>query len=125
MDGARAASGVRLADRRLQRPEPARARLGGRLAAAALDQRGQPSLGEVVGDDHPLDLAGTLPDPLDPEFAGEPFGDVLAHVATATEDLDGSVGDASCHLRAVELGHRATRVRDLAVDALVHGPSDV
>jgi hypothetical protein len=76
-------------------------------------------LGHLAGDDHALDFAGALPDPLDAELAEEALGHVLAHVAAAAEHLDGAVGDPARHLRGVELGHRALRVRHLHVGATV------
>ena len=71
-------------------------------------------LGELVGDDQPLDLAGALPDPLDPQLAEEPLGDVLAHVAAAAEDLERPVRDPVGHLGGVQLDHRAAGVQHLA-----------
>ena len=65
--------------------------------------------------DDPLNLAGALPDSLDPKLAEHPLGDVLAHVAAAAEDLHGAVGDPARHLRAVQLGHRRLAVQGLAV----------
>src|SRR4249919_961651 len=77
------------------------------------------ALGELVRHDVALDLGGALPDPVDAHLAPEPFGDVLAHVAAAAEDLHSAVGDPTGHLARVELGHRALRVLDLEVDAPV------
>src|SRR5439155_12856932 len=84
---------------------------------AGLGEGGWGAFGHLAGDDHALDLAGALPDPLDAKLAEKALGDVLAHVAAAAEHLDGAVGDAARHLRAVELGHRALRVRHLHVRA--------
>src|SRR5262249_9117217 len=93
-----------------RRTSPVRTRLG-QGPRAALDH--------LAGDDRALDLAGALPDPLDPELAVEALGHVLAHVAAAAEDLHRAVGDPPGHLRAVELGHRALGVSDLDVAAPV------
>src|ERR1700759_4957330 len=87
--------------------------------SVGLGKGGGGALGHLAGDDHALDLAGALPDPLDAELAEEALGDVLAHVAAAAEHLDGAVGDPARHLRAVELGHRALRVRHLDIGATV------
>src|SRR5438067_13552635 len=54
-----------------------------RTAMALPDQRVRTALGQLVGDDDPLDLGGPLPDPVDAELAEEPLGDVLAHVPAA------------------------------------------
>src|SRR5262249_33664973 len=96
---------------RRYRGEPARSGHLGQGPRAALDH--------LAGDDRALDLAGALPDPLDPELAVEPLGPVLAHVAAAAEDLHRAIGDPPGHLRAVQLGHRALGVSDLDVAAPV------
>lgn len=62
------------------------------------DQTCNAGLGHPAGHDRPLDLAGAFPDPLHAQLAEEPLGDVLAHVATATEHLHGAVGYAVGHL---------------------------
>src|SRR5215475_7993075 len=85
--------------------------------SALFDQRALAALVEAMGDDQALDLARPFPDALDAQLAEEALGDVLAHVATAAEDLHRAVGDAARHLRGVELGHGALRVARLAVDA--------
>src|SRR5262249_52629229 len=85
----------------------------------ALSQDSGAALDHLAGDDRALDLAGALPDPLDPQLAVEALGHVLAHVAAPAEDLHRAVGDPPGHLRAVELGHRALGVRDLDVAAPV------
>src|SRR2546421_1363105 len=84
-----------------------------------LGQGGGAAFGHLAGYYHALDLAGALPDALDPQLAEEPLGHVLAHVAAAAEHLDGAVGDPAGHLRGVELGHRALGVRHLHVRAAV------
>src|SRR5689334_18658592 len=76
-------------------------------------QRRQTPLAELVRDDHPLHLAGALPDPLHPQLAVEPLGDVLAHVAAAAKDLHGTIGHPVGHLRGVQLDHRAATVQQL------------
>src|ERR1017187_10566596 len=83
----------------------------GQSAGAALDH--------LTGDDGALDLAGALPDPFYPQFAVEAFGHVFPHVPAAAEDLHGAVGDPPGHLGAVELRHRALRVRDLDIATAV------
>src|SRR5580692_12150902 len=92
------------------------------LRAQGSGEGGGGALDHLAGDDHALDLAGALPDALDAELAVEAFGDVLAHVAAAAEDLDRAVRDAARHLRAVQLGHRALGVRHLGIDAAVDAP---
>src|ERR1700730_19305737 len=77
------------------------------------------ALDHLIGDDRPLDFAGAFPDALDAQFAVEALGHVFPHVPAAAEDLHGAVGDPPGHLRAVELRHRALRVRDLDVRAAV------
>ena len=69
----------------------------------------------------PLHLAGAVPDPLDPGVAPEPLDRQVAHQAHAAVDLDGSVGDASEHLRRVELGHRGVGVGHPALGQLPRG----
>src|SRR5262245_15950371 len=63
-----------------------------------------------AGDDVPLDLAGAIPDPLDPRVAPEPLDTEVAHEAHAAEDLHRLVGDPAEHLGGVELGHRGVGV---------------
>ena len=77
-------------------------------------------LRQAVGDDHPLDFAGSFPDAVDPEFPVESLGHVLAHVAAPTEDLYGAVGRPVSELRAEELGHGALAVENLDVVLPVH-----
>src|ERR1700746_327201 len=87
--------------------------------SAGVCEGGGGAFGHLAGDDHALDFAGALPDPLDAELAEEALGHVLAHVAASAENLDGAVGDPARHLRGVELGHRALRMRHLHVGATV------
>src|SRR5215468_5103229 len=103
-------------------PPDASARTGGRPAAGS----GPPPAGTSgpplaaisgallaehrAGDDVPLDLAGAVPDPLDPRVAPEPLDTEVAHQAHAAEDLHCLVGDAAEHLGGVELGHRGVGV---------------
>src|SRR5689334_20709132 len=61
-------------------------------------------------DDVPLDLAGAVPDPLDPRVAPEPLDRELAHQAHAAVNLHRLVGDPAERLRGVELGHRGVGV---------------
>src|SRR5829696_3866026 len=82
-------------------------------------QPGDTTLGQLVGDDRPLDLRGALPDPVHPQLPVEALGDVLAHVAAAPEDLHRPVGDPPGHLGGVQLGHRALGVLDLDVEVVV------
>ena len=49
---------------------------------------------EAAGDDQALDLAGALPDPVDPKLAEESLSDVGAQVAASAEGLDAAVGAA-------------------------------
>src|SRR5256884_529084 len=80
---------------------------------------GTPLAEHRAGDDVPLDLAGPVPDPLDPRVAPEPLDREVAHQAHAAEDLHRLVGDPAEHLRGVELGHRGVGV---AHPALVKPP---
>src|SRR5579863_7906510 len=86
------------------------------FSKASLDQLSLTALVEAVGDDQALDLAGSLPDAIDPKLAKEALGDVLAHIAPAAEDLHRSVGDSIGHFGGRELGDRALGVADLPVD---------
>ena len=70
-----------------------------------------------MSDDQPLDLAGAFPDPVDAQLAEEALGDVLAHIATAAENLHCAVGDPARHLGGIELRHGALGMARLAVDA--------
>src|SRR5215510_14606926 len=80
---------------------------------------GTPLAEHRARDDVPLDLAGPVPDPLDPRVAPEPLDREVAHQAHAAEDLHRLVGDPAEHLRGVELGHRGVGV---AHPALVEPP---
>src|ERR1700709_1189048 len=55
------------------------------------DERTEPALGHLVGDDDPLDLRSPLPDPVDADVAVEPLDRVLPHVAATAEDLQRTV----------------------------------
>src|ERR1700674_4993748 len=74
---------------------------------------------QLARDDVPLDLAGAVPNSLDPGVAPQPLKGQLVHQAHAPEDLNRPIGDAGEHLGRVELG-----LGDLAVGvhALVHAP---
>src|SRR5450631_2470979 len=78
-----------------------------------------PAGGSGEGSGAALDFAGTFPDAFDAQFAVEALGHVFPHVPAAAEDLHGAVGDPPGHLGAVELRHRALRVRDLDIAAAV------
>src|SRR6266536_1679190 len=85
-------------------PAPAAGQPGARgrpAPALALDQRRHAPLGQLIGNDRALDLAGALPDPLHPQLAEEPLGDVLPHVAAAAEHLHSPVSDPAGHLGRV------------------------
>src|ERR1700744_6731883 len=73
--------------------------MDGGLLDAVADQMLQAALGHLVGDDHPLDLRGPLPDAVHPDVAVQPLDRVLAHVAAAAEDLPRAVDDAARRLR--------------------------
>src|SRR5580700_9016926 len=103
------------------RPTSRRVTSSARPPLQSSGEGGGGALDHLAGDDHALDLAGALPDAFDAQLAVEAFGDVLAHVAAAAEDLDGAVGDAAGHLRAVQLGHRALGVRHLVCLAACGG----
>src|SRR6476661_4720062 len=99
-----------------------------RVSPAASARTGSPPGPAISGaplaqhrtrDDVPLDLAGPVPDPLDPRVAPEPLDRELAHEAHPAEDLHRLVGDPAERLRGVELGHRGVGV---AHPALVQPP---
>src|SRR6266487_5426778 len=96
-------------------PPDASARTGSPLPAIS----GTPLAEHRARDDVPLDLAGPVPDPLDPRVAPEPLDRELAHQAHAAENLHRLVGDPAERLRGVELGHRRIGV---AHPALVQPP---
>src|SRR6266498_1957305 len=96
-------------------PPDASARTGSPLPAIS----GTPLAEHRARDDVPLDLAGPVPDPLDPRVAPEPLDREVAHEAHAAEDLNRLVGDPAERLRGVELGHRGIGV---AHPALVEPP---
>src|SRR3954447_27076090 len=77
---------------------------------------------DVAADDVALDLAGAVPDPLDPGVAPEALDPGLLHQPHAAEDLDRLVGDARQHL-----GREQLRLRDhpVRVPALVQQPGAV
>src|SRR5258707_8762316 len=74
---------------------------------------------EVARDDVALDLAGAVPDALDPCIAPQALERQIVHQPHAAEDLQRLVGDARQHLRGVELGLRALPV---GVETLVETP---
>src|SRR6201999_4501423 len=76
-----------------------------RLLNAIGDEMLQAALGDLVGDDHPLNLRGALPDAVHPGVAVDPLDRVLPHVAAAAEDLQRTVDDAARRLRRGELDH--------------------
>ena len=69
-----------------------------------------------------LDLAGAVPDPLDPGVAPPAFGRKGRHQAHAAEDLYGRVRHPAQHLRGIQLGHRRVGVGHRALIALGRGP---
>src|SRR5579872_3170281 len=90
------------------------------FSKASLDQLSLAAFVEPVGDDQALDLAGSLPNAIDPQLAEKPLGNVLAHIAPAAEDLHRPVGDPIGHLGGRELGDRALGVAHLPIDAGIH-----
>ena len=62
-----------------------------RLAAGSAEHRVDAAAFEAARDDQSLDLAGALPDAVDPQLTPEALRDVGAHVAAAAEDLNGTV----------------------------------
>src|SRR2546429_2123559 len=99
-------------------PGPPPAAFPGTLSPAI---SGTPLAEHRAGDDVPLDLAGPVPDPLDPRVAPEPLDREVAHQAHAAEDLHRLVGDPAEHLRGVELGHRGVGVAHPALVELPGG----
>src|SRR5205823_12156118 len=55
-------------------------------------QGSRAALGQLVGDDHALDLRGPFPNPVHSKLPIEAFGHVLPHVPSPSEDLHGPVG---------------------------------
>jgi hypothetical protein len=82
-----------------------------------MDRRLDPAALERAGDDEPLDLRGSLPDPVDAQLAVEPLGDVGAQIAATTERLDGAVRAAPGGLGDEQLGHRGLGMDELRVGA--------
>src|SRR5215470_5079030 len=95
-------------------PPDASVRTGGRPAPGSAPPpgaiSGAPLAEHRARDDVPLNLAGPVPDPLDPGVAPEPLDREVAHEAHAAEDLHRLVGDPAEHLRGVQLGHRGVGV---------------
>src|SRR5262245_20031024 len=78
----------------------------------SLDQLGLAALVESVGNDQALDFARSLPDAVDAKLAVKSFGDILAHITPAAEDLHRPVSDPIGHLGSREFGDRALGVAD-------------
>src|SRR5258705_139239 len=68
---------------------------------------------ERPGDDQPLDLGGSLPDPVDAQLAEEPLRRVLAHLAAAGSRLAKPIGAAKPRLGREEIPDRRLRVDEL------------
>ena len=83
----------------------------GRDLGLLAEQRRRAASHQLTAHNDPLNLACALPDPFDAKFTVHPLGDVLAHVAAATEDLHRAVDDSPRHLRAVQLRHGGLPVR--------------
>ena len=96
-----------------------RARRAGRSFPAEI--RCGAALEQTARDDHALDLARALPDPVDPQLAEMARCRTVEAVAPAAEHLHGAVGDPARGLRGIELGHRNLAVDDLAIGELVEG----
>src|SRR6202049_4977639 len=61
----------------------------GRAAATRnVEQRCQATLGDLSGDDDPLDFRRAFPDAVHADVAIQPLNGIVSHVASATEDLD-------------------------------------
>src|SRR5262245_16167472 len=75
-----------------------------RIAMCALIG-GQPSGGDLLGDDLPHDLGGAAADREEPHVAKEALDGVLAHVAVAAVELHAVIGDSLRHLGGEELHH--------------------
>ncbi len=56
------------------------------------------ALVQLVADDEPLDFAGAFPDAVDAQFAVQPLNGDVAHVPTATVDLNCVVDDSTSSL---------------------------
>src|SRR6516162_402536 len=63
-------------------------------------------LGDFVGDDEALDVAGALVDLADPHIAVDALDRETGDIAVAAMDLDRVGGDPLGHLGGEELGHR-------------------
>src|SRR5579859_477295 len=61
---------------------------------------------QLARDDVALDLAGAVPDPLDPRIAPQALQRQLVHEPHAAIDLQRGVGHPRQHLRGIELGLR-------------------
>src|SRR5690349_11180895 len=103
----------------ITRVSPSASARTGAWPAAVPAISGAPLAEHRARDDVPLDLAGAVPDPLDPRVAPEPLDRELAHQAHAAVNLHRLVGDPAERLRGVELGHRGVGV---AHPALVQPP---
>src|SRR6476469_3120612 len=90
-------------------------------SAGHVEQRLDAAALEPAGHDQPLDLAGALPDAVDPQLAQEPLGCVRPHVAAAAERLHRPVGAAVCRLAGEQLGRAGPVVHQLAVGGWVVG----
>lgn len=62
-------------------------------------------VGDVGGDDHPLDFVGTFVDGGDLGVPVEPFHIHALQVAGAAEDLQGIIGDGNCRIGSIHFGH--------------------
>src|SRR5919204_6289978 len=69
-------------------------------------------LHQVGPDDQPLDLAGALVEPEQPDITVDPLDGHLTHVATASVNLHGEIRYVANHFGAEQLGSRR---RDPAV----------
>src|ERR1700751_1046059 len=63
-------------------------------------------LDQVRPDDQPLDLAGALVEPQQPDVAVDGLHRHFAHVPTPAVNLDGEIGDLAGHFGAEHLGRR-------------------
>src|SRR5271165_4979153 len=63
-------------------------------------------LDQVRPDDQPLDLAGALVKPQQPDVAVDAFHRHFAHVSTAAVDLDSQIGDLAGHFGTEHLRRR-------------------
>jgi hypothetical protein len=72
----------------------------------------QAALQQASCNDEALDLAGSFPYAVDAQLAEKSLGDVLAHIAAATEYLHGTIRNTVRHFGYEQLGTSPARGRN-------------